>query len=129
MRAILVTLGSRGDLFPAIGLGRRMRDRGHEVILVSSGNYEELARDAGLQFAEVCDARTYDAVRAMLDKDENGRRVPLDTDLLLSVSPGRVYRVIEANYQPGATILGMAEFFTFGAGGLAKEKLGVPYFS
>jgi len=53
MHAILATLGTDGDVFPYIGLGRVLRGRGHRVTLATAGNYRAAAADLGLEFAEL----------------------------------------------------------------------------
>src|SRR5262249_33482092 len=50
-------------------------------------------------------------------------------ELGLSLSPHGVYRLIEEHHVPGDTVLATPEMFTTGAGGLAREKLGMPYAS
>jgi UDP:flavonoid glycosyltransferase YjiC (YdhE family) len=53
VNVILTTLGTDGDVFPFLGLGRELRRRGHTVSLVTSGAYESLAVANGLQFHEL----------------------------------------------------------------------------
>lgn len=48
MRVALVPFGSRGDVQPFLALGSALRARGHEVDLVTSGDFQELADEAGL---------------------------------------------------------------------------------
>lgn len=43
MHAILVSIGTDGDIFPYVGLGAKLRARGHRVTLVASAHYEPLA--------------------------------------------------------------------------------------
>lgn len=50
MQAILVTVGTDGDILPYIGLGAVLRERGHRVILLASADYEPVARLHGLAF-------------------------------------------------------------------------------
>jgi rhamnosyltransferase subunit B len=52
MKFILSPLGSAGDVHPMIGLGEALRDRGHEVVMVVNGYFEELTRRVGLQYVE-----------------------------------------------------------------------------
>ena len=52
IRIVIATTGSWGDVFPMIGFGRALRERGHEVTLVSSGDYRDHASTAGLDFVE-----------------------------------------------------------------------------
>jgi rhamnosyltransferase subunit B len=50
MHAILVTMGTDGDVFPYIGLGARLRARGHRVTLAGPEAYQSLATQHGLGF-------------------------------------------------------------------------------
>jgi UDP:flavonoid glycosyltransferase YjiC (YdhE family) len=50
MHAILVCLGSDGDVFPYVGLGTRLRARGHQVTLTSNESYQSLAAEHGFGF-------------------------------------------------------------------------------
>jgi hypothetical protein len=41
--AILVIMGADGDVFPSVGLGARLRGRGHRVTLAGPETYQGLA--------------------------------------------------------------------------------------
>lgn len=47
---LLITIGSAGDVYPKIGLGRALLARGHRVTLVTSAFFEELIRAEGFDF-------------------------------------------------------------------------------
>jgi rhamnosyltransferase subunit B len=49
-RLVLATLGSYGDLFPYITLGRALAARGHSVVLATSPSHEPSVTAAGLAF-------------------------------------------------------------------------------
>lgn len=53
MRLALVTMGSLGDVHPMLALGRAMRERGHEVTLLTNPVFEPLAVAQGLSFVAV----------------------------------------------------------------------------
>ena len=60
MHAILASLGTDGDVFPFIGLGARLRARGHRVTLAANEHYRSLAAAHDLQFrAMVSDEETH----------------------------------------------------------------------
>lgn len=48
MRVLIVGVGTRGDVAPYTGLGRRLREDGHEVAIAAHEPYAELVTDAGL---------------------------------------------------------------------------------
>src|ERR1043165_8567632 len=50
MHMLLVTLGSAGDVHPFVGLGIKLRQRGHRVTLVTSGYFQPLVQRTGLEF-------------------------------------------------------------------------------
>ncbi|MEX0272360.1 glycosyltransferase [Leptolyngbyaceae cyanobacterium UHCC 1019] len=49
-RIVLATIGSLGDLHPKIALGLELRDRGHQVIFVTSKQYCERIEFLGFEF-------------------------------------------------------------------------------
>jgi UDP:flavonoid glycosyltransferase YjiC (YdhE family) len=49
MRLLIVTAGSRGDVAPFTGLGRRLRQAGHQVALAAHDRFADLVRQAGLE--------------------------------------------------------------------------------
>lgn len=53
MRFALFPYGSRGDVQPIVALGRTLKKRGHDVVLGTAATFAPMARDAGLEFAEV----------------------------------------------------------------------------
>src|SRR5262245_23342101 len=50
MHAILVTMGTDGDVFPYVGLGARLRARGHRVTLTANEHFRDLAQAHGFDF-------------------------------------------------------------------------------
>src|SRR5437899_13001418 len=53
MHAILVSIGTGGDIFPYIGLGKVLRGRGHQVTLVAPEDFANLAAEHDLAFHAV----------------------------------------------------------------------------
>jgi UDP:flavonoid glycosyltransferase YjiC (YdhE family) len=53
MNALILPLGSMGDVHPFVGLGRVLQRRGHEVTVAANQRFESLVRQAGLEFVEV----------------------------------------------------------------------------
>ena len=49
MHAILITLGTDGDIIPFAELGTRLRQRGHRATLVTAEHYGPLAAELGLE--------------------------------------------------------------------------------
>lgn len=53
MRFALVTLGSAGDLYPFLALGRALHRRGHRVWVLTQAPYEGLVQAEGLDFVSI----------------------------------------------------------------------------
>ena len=47
---LLVTIGSAGDVYPKVGLGRALQARGHRITMITSAYFEKLIRDNGFGF-------------------------------------------------------------------------------
>ncbi len=126
--AILVALGSSGDVHPFIGIGRELRRRGIRVTLVAAGWFCEVAEKAGLEFvdplpeldfvASIEDERIWDPLRG----------TPVILDLFVRPLLEPVYRVIEralaADAAAGEATVVVASSLAFGAR-VAEERLGV----
>ena len=59
MHAIFATLGTDGDVFPHIGVGARVRARGHQVTLAAPEPYRERAERLGLGFQPLVSAEDF----------------------------------------------------------------------
>ena len=51
MHVIMSAVGSGGDVFPYLGIGRELTRRGHRATLLTSAYHEPAARAAGIAFA------------------------------------------------------------------------------
>ena len=123
MQALIFALGSGGDVYPFIALGRALQARGHQVAVATNPHFEETVRQADLEFVA-------------LGREDEGRATAQNPDLwkfphglrllfegLLDATP-ESYRIIEQRYDPETTVV-VAHPLVFGAR-LAHEKLGVP---
>lgn len=124
MHAILVAIGSSGDVHPFVGIGLELAARGHRVTLLASGYFEDLARRVGFEFVPVLTAEEFLAIikhphawhkyRALMHAFRGG--------VLPTFEP--VYRAIADRYVPGETVVVAS---TLGmAARCAQERLGVP---
>jgi UDP:flavonoid glycosyltransferase YjiC (YdhE family) len=50
MHILLVTLGTDGDVIPFVGLGTRLKARGHRVTLAANEHFQPLAAQQGFEF-------------------------------------------------------------------------------
>ncbi len=59
MRYLFPTLGSYGDVYPLLTLGRSLQQRGHEVIIIANPLFRELVIQSGLGFLPLGQERDY----------------------------------------------------------------------
>src|SRR5205809_109778 len=52
-RIVLTTFGSLGDLHPYLAVAQGLRDRGHDAVVATSGEYRERVESLGLGFRAV----------------------------------------------------------------------------
>src|SRR4051794_15224359 len=121
----LVTVGSHGDVHPFVGLGLRLRDRGHRVSVVTNEHFEPLVRGAGLEFLSIATDAEYRQIAN--DPDLwNGRKAFFA--IVRNIGPliERVYRRLEALHAAeGDRLVAVASSLAMGAR-IAQEKLGIP---
>jgi rhamnosyltransferase subunit B len=126
LRVLIVVLGSGGDVYPMIAVGRALLARGHDVHVVSSPHFAAAAREAGLVF-HAC-ATEEDERRALQNPDlwkaVKGFRLLLQG--ILDNVPA-TYRIICEEHVPGRTII-LGNFAALGAR-VARETLGAPFVS
>jgi UDP:flavonoid glycosyltransferase YjiC (YdhE family) len=126
LRVLIVVLGSGGDVYPMIAIGRALAARGHDVHVVSSPHFAPAAREAGLVF-HAC-ATEEDERRAMQNPDlwkaVKGFRLLLQG--ILDNVP-ETYRIVCEEYVRGRTII-LGNFAALGAR-VARETLGAPFVS
>jgi len=127
MNALLVALGSHGDVHPFVGLGLALRARGHAVTVVANEHFKPLIEHAGLGFVELGTDREYRRLTADPDLWHNSRsfKVIFDT-VLQTVRPlyGIVERFVARTNAEGSEAVVVASSLGFGAR-VAEEKLGV----
>jgi len=104
MRFILTPVGSTGDVHPFIGIGRALRARGHEVVVLTAGPFREAVQKAGLIFEETVSAEEFDAVTKHQDlwHPQRGMRLVLSA---LGKTLRPPYEALKRLHQPGRTVL------------------------
>jgi UDP:flavonoid glycosyltransferase YjiC (YdhE family) len=124
MHHLLITIGSHGDTHPFVGLGIRLRERGHRVTLAANGAFRGLVQGAGLEFAELGTVEEFRAALAHPDvwHPLKGFRTVFEQGVL-PVMP-RTYELVQKYFVPGETIV-TAHAIAFGAR-VAQETLGIP---
>jgi len=119
----MTPVGSSGDVHPFIGIGRALRARGHDVVIVTSGAFKEVCERAGLGFRETVSAEIFDRMSKHPDlwNSTKGLQFVLGTvaDYLRFG-----YGLVGELYEPGRTVL-VGHALSFGTR-LFEEKHGVP---
>lgn len=104
MRYLLTPVGSSGDVNPFIGLGRRLRARGHEVVVLTAEPFGDAVRRAGLAFDSTWPAEAYHATTGDPDLWHPTRGLPV----ILRAAVGGMrdaYDVIARHYVPERTVV------------------------
>lgn len=123
MKFVMTPVGSAGDVHPFIGLGRALRARGHDVVIVTAGAFEQVVRRAGLQFRETISAQIFDTMSKYPDLWHSRRGLQFVLGTVADYLPLGYERVSEV-YEPGRTVL-VGHALSFGTR-LFEEKHGVP---
>ena len=119
----MTPVGSAGDVHPFIGLGRALRARGHEVVIVTAGTFEQVVQRAGLEFRETISAQIFDVMSKHPDLWHSRRGLQFVLGTVADYLRFGYERVAEV-YEPGRTVL-VGHALSFGTR-LFEEKHGVP---
>jgi UDP:flavonoid glycosyltransferase YjiC (YdhE family) len=104
MHFILTPVGSHGDVHPYVGLGERLKRRGHRVTVLTAEPHRGVVERMGLGFAPTFSAEAYQA--ATLDPDLWHPRRAFATVMRLVVTGLETsWRAIEERFEPGRTFL------------------------
>lgn len=123
LQILIVALGSGGDVYPMIDIGRWMAARGHRVEFVSSPQFAPSVRASDLAFHPCVSlpANLNGTQDAGLAQGNSAYRALFDA--LLRAVPA-AYRIITALYEPGRTVI-VANAAAMGAR-IARETLDAP---
>ncbi len=123
MHVIITPVGSAGDVLPFVALGRELRDRGHEVVVLANEYFQGMVEGAGLSFGHAGSKASYAAT--MNDPDlwhpyRGGRRL---VQQFVAQTPEMFHAVME-QVRPGESVLLCGP----GAAGalVAQEKMRLP---
>ena len=126
MNILLITLGSRGDVNPFIDIGLMLKNRSHDVTVITSEVYASVITKLGLNFISCNTIAEYNEVinHPDLYHPRKGFAVFAKHAML---NPMRKEYDIISKFNPNNTVL-VATQFMLGAR-LANEKLGFPIVS
>jgi rhamnosyltransferase subunit B len=125
MHALVIAIGSHGDVHPMLGIATALRERGHRVTFVASGYFEALARGAG--FADFVGIGTADEFRKQLGNPDLWHPMRAFKAVFLdNVFPATraMYDAVVDRALPGETIV-VAHTLALGAR-LAQENHAIP---
>lgn len=123
LRILLGPAGSAGDVHPFVALGKALRGRGHEVIVITSPVFQELVERVGLQFAPVGTVEGFHAALRNRKMWHPARGFPTVMKYVLQLSR-EAFETVASLHEPGRTVMASA---MLGVGArLAQEKLGIP---
>jgi UDP:flavonoid glycosyltransferase YjiC (YdhE family) len=129
MRIVFATYGSLGDLHPVMAIGRELRQRGHRVVIASSGVHRERVEAAGLGFHAARPTLSPDdkeLLRATMDAAKGPERVIRGVMMpALRDSHADLKAAIEAD--GGADLLVTSEIAF--AGPILADQLGIRWAS
>jgi rhamnosyltransferase subunit B len=100
----LTPVGSSGDVHPFVGIGRALRERGHDVTLLTAEPFRRMSERAGLKFVGTQLEEAFDRVTKHPDLWHSRRGLTLVLQTAGSVMRGDYPRIAEA-YEPGRTVL------------------------
>lgn len=124
-KAILLTQGTGGDLYPFMQIARGLRARGHDVTLITQPNFEEEIRNAGFDFASMFQpghAETLANAGGEPSQPEDDRVI----DQRIFGACMHIYNTIRERRGPGRTVL-IGHYNLNIITQMAAELLGLPY--
>jgi UDP:flavonoid glycosyltransferase YjiC (YdhE family) len=101
---LLTPVGSSGDVHPFVGIGRALRERGHDVTLLTAEPFRRICARVGLQFVATQSEEAFDRVTKHPDLWHSRHGLTLVLRTLASMMRGDYSRIAEAN-EPGRTVL------------------------
>jgi len=101
---LLTPVGSSGDVHPFIGIGRALRQRGHDVTIVTSGLFRADAEREGLRVVEAQSSEDFDRLTRHPDLWHSRRGLLVVMQAVVSALRGH-YDFIARAYEPGRTVL------------------------
>ena len=123
MNILLPTIGSAGDVYPMIALGRMLQQRGHRVTIVTNPLHQQTILHAGLHFHPL--GTRVEAEELLANPDVWHPRRGFETIARGAILPAmRLLYEFIAGQDSSDMVIG-AQTMALGAR-LAQEKLGVP---
>lgn len=121
---LLLPVGSAGDVFPFIWLGRQLVARGHRVTIITASLFEKAARNAGLEFVGLGTKEEFEAIQndPRIWKPYKSTQLVFDFAARNTTRSRDAIREVIARDKPALMI---GSLLAFGAR-LAREQFGIP---
>jgi rhamnosyltransferase subunit B len=124
VQILIFALGSAGDVHPFLGIGRALKARGHEVILVASGFFEQTVLAAGLDFRALGSAEDYERLCSHPDLWHPRRSLKAVLKDATEPTYPRILEIVRELQVPGERVM-VGSSLAFGARN-ARELFGIP---
>lgn len=123
MKFLISPNGSYGDVYPFIAIGRELQNRGHEVVLVTSGYFEDAITKAELRCEPVGTASEYERIIHNPDLTHPRRGMRVVADTLTDYLP-IAYDIMNRLADDDTILIGSSLAF---AAIILHEKHGIPW--
>ena len=124
MNILIVAIGSIGDVNPFIKIGMALRQRGHDVTLLTNSYFRDSVQNAGLDFKSVGTIEEYNKMTDEVDLGNPTKTTKVVMKYLYFASMQRIYNTVRELNIPGETVI-VGITMAFGAR-IAQEKMGIP---
>jgi len=101
---LLTPVGSSGDVHPFVGIGRALRERGHDVTMLTAEPFRRISEHAGLRFVATQSDDEFDRVTKDPDLWHSRRGTTVVFRALASGMRAHYTRIADA-CEPGRTVL------------------------
>jgi len=101
---LLTPVGSSGDVHPFIGIGRMLRERGHDVTILTAEPFRKVSERAGLQFLQLHSQAEFDEITKHPDLWHGRKGLTVILQKIASALRAH-YSLISSVYEPGRTVL------------------------
>ena len=124
MHYLLTAIGSHGDVHPLVGIGLELRQRGHQVSVITNPVFQELVERVGLEFIALGTAEEFETITQDPNLWHPTKGIQTIARSLVSLVIRRTYAEIVERYEPGKTAV-VSAALDLGAR-IAQDKHGIP---
>ncbi len=123
MKVVLTGPGSAGDVFPMLGLGLRLNERGHHAVVVASSHFADLAERLGVDFVGLGTEDDYLGAIQNPEIFHPRRGFRAIAEFIMGWMP-MLYDAVRSQVEPRRTVVG-AHVLDF-ASRMLQEETGLP---